>query len=110
MEYLEFGGFPAVVLEDKHNRKRDLLTEIFTSYFEKDAKNLADFKEMTKLRDLILLLLPRMGARIEILKLAQALSVSRDTVYNYLAFLEQTYFISLLPRYSTSIDRQAAGS
>ena len=31
-------------------------------------------------------------------------------MYAYLAFLEQTYFISLLPRYSGSIDRQAAGS
>jgi predicted AAA+ superfamily ATPase len=109
-EYLEFGGFPSVVLELNPERKKLLLSEIFTSYFEKDAKNLADFKDMSKLRDLILLLIPRVGSRIEILKLATGLSVSRETVYNYLAFLEQTYFISLLPRHSGSIDRQAAGS
>jgi uncharacterized protein len=109
-EYLEFGGFPAVVIEENQGRKRELLMEIFTSYFEKDAKNLADFKDMTKLRDLILLLLPRVGARLEILKLVNILSVSRETIYNYLAFLEHTYFLSLLPRYSASIDRQAAGS
>lgn len=109
-EYLEFGGFPSVVLEPNSERKKLLLSEIFTSYFEKDAKNLADFKDMSKLRDLILLLIPRVGSRIEILKLATGLSVSRETVYNYLAFLEQTYFISLLPRHSGSIDRQAAGS
>lgn len=109
-EFLEFGGFPSVVLEEKQDRKRMLLSEIFTSYFEKDAKNLSDFKDMSKLRDLILLLAPRVASRIEILKLASELSVSRETVYNYLSFLEQTYFISLLPRYSASIDRQAAGS
>lgn len=109
-EFLEFGGFPSVVLEKNQGRKRQLLSEIFTSYFEKDAKNLADFKEMSKLRDLILLLIPRVGSRLEILKLANSLSVSRETVYNYLSFLEQTYFITLLPRFSGSIDRQAAGS
>jgi uncharacterized protein len=109
-EYLEFGGFPSVVLEENSDRKRILLSEIFTSYFEKDAKNLADFQDMSKLRDLILLLVPRVASRIEIQKLASELSVSRDTIYNYLSFLEQTYFISLLPRYSASIDRQAAGS
>jgi len=108
-EYLEFGGFPSVVLEDSQERKRTLLEEIFTSYFEKDAKNLADFKDMAKLRDLILLLIPRIGQRLEIAKLATSLSLSRETVYNYLYFLEQTYFISLLPKFSGSVDRQAAG-
>jgi len=108
-EYLEFGGFPSVVLEQNPERKRILLSEIFTSYFEKDAKNLSDFKDMSKLRDLILLLVPRMASRIEIQKLASDLSVSRETVYNYLSFLENTYFISLLSRFSPSIDRQAAG-
>lgn len=87
-----------------------ILSEIFTSYFEKDAKNLADFRDMSKLRDLILLLVPRIASRIEINKLANELSVSRETVYNYLAFLEQTYFISLLPKHTGSVGRQAAGS
>lgn len=109
-EFMEFGGFPSVVLEKNAIRKRTMLSEIFTSYFEKDAKNLADFKDMSKLRDLILLLIPRVGSRIDVLKLATTLSVSRETVYNYLSFLEQTYFITLLPKYSGSIDRQAAGS
>ena len=108
-EYIEFGGFPSVVLEENQERKKILLEEIFTSYFEKDAKNLADFKDMAKLRDLILLLIPRVGQRLEIAKLAASLSVSRETIYNYLYFLEQTYFISLLPKFSKSIDRQAAG-
>ncbi len=109
-EFLEFGGFPSVVLENDPKRKKAMLSEIFTSYFEKDAKNLADFRDMSKLRDLILLLIPRVGSKIEIGKLANDLSVSRETVYNYLSFLEQTYFISLLSRHSASIDRQAAGS
>lgn len=109
-EFMEFGGFPGVVLEKNRERKKALLLEIFTSYFEKDVKNLADFKDISKLRDLILLLIPRVGSKIEIVKLASNLGVSRETIYNYLAFLEQTYFVTLLPKYSTGADRQAAGS
>lgn len=109
-EYMEFGGFPSVVLENDSNRKRLLLSEIFTSYFEKDAKNLADFNDMSKLRDLILILIPRIGQKIDIQKLAISLSISRTTIYSYLSFLEQTYFITMLNRHSGSIDRQAAGS
>lgn len=109
-EFIEFGGFPEVVLEEDPQRKKVLLSEIFTSYFEQDVKTLADFRDTAKLRDLILLLIPRIGSRIEIAKLADSLTVSRQTVYNYLTFLEYTYFITLLPRFSKSIDRQAAGS
>ncbi len=108
-EFLEFGGFPAVVLEQNLARKRQLLEEIFKSYFEKDVKTLADFKEVSNLRDLILLLVPRLGSKIEISKIASELSTTRETIYNYLSFLEQTYFITLLPRFSKNIDRQAAG-
>lgn len=109
-EYMEYGGFPSVVLENDQNRKKLLLSEIFTSYFEKDAKNLADFNDMSKLRDLILTLIPRIGQKIDVQKLAITLSVSRATIYSYLSFLEQTYFITMLNRHSGSIDRQAAGS
>jgi uncharacterized protein len=108
-EYIEFGGFPKVVLESNPHRKKILLEEVFKSYFEIDVKNLSDFKKVSKLRDLILLLATRVGQRLEVNKLSSELGISRETVYNYLYFLEKTYFINLLPKFSKSIDRQKAG-
>lgn len=109
-EYSQYGGFPRVVLETNTARKKQILEEIFKSYFEQDVKSLADFKNLSRLRDLILLLIPRAGSRLDISKLASELKISRETVYSYLSFLEKTYFIQLLPQFSKSIDRQAAGS
>lgn len=109
-EYLEYGGFPKIVLQENPERKKALLSEIFTSYYESDVKSLADFKDTSKLRDLILLLIPRVGSRIEVAKLSASLGVSRGTVYSYLSFLEKTYFISLISKFSRSLDRQAAGT
>lgn len=109
-EFVEFGGFPAVALEAHSERKKALLLEIFKSYFEQDAKKLADFADMSKLRDLILLLVSRIGSQLDVTKLANSLAVSRETIYSYLSFLEQTYFITLLPKFTKSVDRQSAGS
>lgn len=108
-EYLEFGGFPGVVLEPKHLRKKRILEEVVKSYFEKDVKTLVDLEDRSKLRDLIFLLSPRIASHVEIGKLAAELSISRAKIYAYLEFLEQTYFITLLPRFSKSIDRSSAG-
>lgn len=110
LEYLEYGGFPKVVLQQDPERKKAMLSEVFTSYYEIDVKSLADFKDISKLRDLILLLIPRVGSRIEVAKLSTNLGVSRETVYSYLSFLEKTYFITLVPKFSASIDRQSAGT
>lgn len=103
-EYLTFGGFPGVVLEDDGIRKRKVLEDIFKSFFEKDVKSLADFKELGKLRDLILLLANRVGSKIEISKIASEIGISRETVYSYLNFLEKSYFISIVSPYSRSLD------
>jgi len=103
-EYLEYGGFPAVVLSEDKEIKRQILGDIFTSYFEKDVRSLADFRELNKLRDLILLLTNRVGSKIEISKIASEIGVSRETVYSYLNFLEKTYFIFLISPFSQNRD------
>src|SRR3989344_2542490 len=92
-EYMRSGGFPAIVLEENPDRRQKLLEQVFTSYFEIDVKSLADVRDSTKLRDLILLLVPRIGSKIDVSKLSSELEVTRETLYNYLAFLERTYII-----------------
>jgi predicted AAA+ superfamily ATPase len=109
-EFIEYGGFPEVILEPNPKRKQEILTDIFRSYFELDVKSLADFSKLSKLRDLMLLLSSRVGSKIDITKIASELAVSRTTVYDYLTFLEKTYFIHLIGRFSNNMDRKVAGS
>ncbi len=109
-EYMRFGGFPGIVLESDFSRKRTLLEDIFTSYFEQDVRALADFKSLSKIRDLILLLSKRVGSKIEISKISSELGISRDTVYSYLSFLEKTYFLFFIRPLSRSVDREVSGT
>lgn len=108
-EYLRFGGFPEVVITQNQDIKKLVLKNIFASFFEKDILMLADYPDIRELRDLILLLVPRTGNLLDITKLSQELSLSRTKIYNYLAFLEAAFFITLLPKFSKSIDRSIAG-
>ena len=109
-EYLSFGGFPAVVIERDIERKKIILGDIFKSYFEKDVKTLADFKNISKLRDTILLLASRCGSKLDISKIALEIGVSRETIYSYLNFLEKTYFIFLINPYSKNINGEVRGA
>lgn len=109
-EYLLYGGFPQVVLEDDISRKRQWIEDIFKSYFEIDVRSLADFKNINIFRDLIFLLLKRTGSRVEIEKLSSELGIARPTVYSYLSFLQGTYFIYLIGPYTKNIDREVSGT
>lgn len=107
--FMRFGGFPAVVLEKDKIVKEQILKNIFASFFEKDLKILSDYKDMQELRDILLLLAPRIGSMLDITRLAGELGVSRPKVYYYLEFLQGTFIIKLLPRYAKGIDRTVAG-
>jgi len=107
--YLRFGGFPAVVLEESHEIKKQILKNIFASFFEKDLKILSNYKDIQELRDLLLLLVPRIGSMLDITRISSELSINRSKIYNYLEFLQGVFIIKLLPRYAKGIDRSVAG-
>ena len=88
-EYLEYCGFPEVVLTKQSKNKILKIKDIFKSYFEKDVKNLAGFSKINSFRDLILLLAHRNGEKPDISKLSPEIGVSKMTVYSYLSFFAQ---------------------
>lgn len=107
--FLFYGGFPAVVLENDAETKKLILKNIFASFFEKDLKVLSDYKDVQELRDLLLLLVPRIGSLLDVSRLASELGINRPKIYSYLEFLQGTFIIKLLPRYAKGIDRSVAG-
>jgi predicted AAA+ superfamily ATPase len=109
-EYLTWGGFPQVALTDDPRDKAAQLSDIIKSYFEKDVRLISDFRHISQFRDLLLLLLKRSGSRLDVTKLASEASLSRDTVYSYLTFLQGTYLIDLISPYTLNRDREISGT
>jgi hypothetical protein len=107
--YIEFGGFPEVVLTKDIETKKAVLKNIFSSFFEKDIKILTDIKDIRELRDLILLLVPRTGNILDITKLSGELEINRVKLYSYIEFLQGVFFLNLVTKFSKSIDKSVAG-
>lgn len=107
-EYLNYGGFPQVVMDDDVSRKKMHLQDIFKSYFEKDVQSLAKFREIQLFRDMLLLLMSRVGSKLDITRISSELSTSRETVYSYLSFLQDTFFITLVHPFTDSADKLAS--
>lgn len=101
-EYLRFGGFPGVVSKTSIAEKQRALDDIFTSYFQWEILNLGDFRKNEMIRDLIILLAQRIGSKLDIQKISKELGVTRPTLYEYLSFLEGTFFIKLIRPYTKS--------
>lgn len=99
-EYLRFGGFPGVVLKTNAAEKTMALDDIFTSYFQWEVLHLGDFRKNAVMRDLIVLLAQRIGSKLDIQKISKELGITRPTLYEYLSFLEGTFFIKLVRPYA----------
>lgn len=109
-EYIRFGGFPQVALAQSEAEKRDLLSDIMSSYVNIDIRSLADFSDERNLYSLAKLLAGRVGSRVEYTKLSQLVGLSRPTVTNYISFFEKTYLITTVPVYTKSVDREIVKS
>ncbi|MFA5961157.1 MAG: ATP-binding protein [Parcubacteria group bacterium] len=104
--YVEFGGFPEVVLADTEEEKKDLLRDIISSYLNIDIKFLADFRNEQNIYNLLKMLAGRVGTKLDYSKLARLSNLSRPTVVSYLDLFEKTYLIQRVPIYTKSFDRE----
>lgn len=105
-EYIEFGGFPRVVLAQTAKEKRDLLEDIISSYINIDIKSIADFKDSSAVVNIARMLATRTGSKLDYSKISRLTGLSRPTIKNYIYLFERTYLISLVSVYTKSKDRE----
>lgn len=109
-EYIRFGGFPQVVLAQSEAEKKDILSDIMSSYVNIDIHSLANFSDERNLYSLAKLLAGRVGGRVEYSTLSRLIGLSRPTVTNYIAFFEKTYLISMVPVFTRNTGREIVKS
>ncbi len=109
-EYLDFGGYPAVVTEQIAVRKKEIMNEIFSSYITKDISFLLDVKYPDKFIKLIQLLAIQTGSIINYSQLSQDTALSVSTLKTYLWYAEQTFIISIIKPYFTNAKKEITKS
>ena len=79
-EYLSFGGYPRVVLEEVFSEKIRIIDEIFRSYMEKDVLYLLRVEKLDIFSSLIKLLASQIGGLVNYSEIANTLGISVQTV------------------------------
>lgn len=93
VEYLRFGGYPAVVLAETDEEKALLIQEIATSYVKKDALE-AGLKRPDQYLLLAKVLASRIGQLANMNELGKELGMNNQTVDAYVRLLRQSYHVS----------------
>jgi len=109
-EYLEWGGFPEVVLEKEIELKKKILREYFNLLVYKDLAERFSLGNLAVLREILKFLATNISSLFSInsyYKTAkQIMAVSRETISQYLSFIQETEYFSLLPCFSYSLKSQ----
>jgi hypothetical protein len=104
-EYMRFGGFPQVALEQSEGTKVELLRELIELILLKDVVERNSVRNVTVLRLLLNTILTSMGREFSVnrfyaLAKSREMKVSKKTLYDYLRHLEDAFAIIQLRRYS----------
>jgi len=102
-EYVLYGGYPRIVLENDISRKEIYLQQIIDTYIRKDIRDLAGIKDILKFNKLLEVLSEQSGKLLNILELANTTRLSRPTIENYLFLMENTYVLKLLRPFSSNL-------
>ncbi|MCB4756842.1 MAG: ATP-binding protein [Elusimicrobia bacterium] len=95
-EYLNFGGYPKVVMASSADEKRMILEDIFQSYVLKDISYLLKVKKPDDFSRLVRVLAEQVGQIHQISELSRTLGLSQITVRDYLWVLENTFILRRL--------------
>ncbi|PKL51521.1 MAG: ATPase [Nitrospira bacterium HGW-Nitrospira-1] len=110
IEYLNFGGYPRVILEDTRAEKLKIIDEIYRSYIEKDIVYLLKVERLDAFGNMIRILAGQIGSMINLNELSSTLGISVQTIKNYLAYAEKTFIVKKLTPYFRNIRKEISKS
>ena len=110
-KYMDLGGFPEIVLE-KNNLEQDILNNYFEIMIYRDIIERFAVRNAALLKILSKFLLTNISSQFSINayynSLKNKVPVSKDTIFEYVSYLEETNMIFLVPLFSYSLKVQQA--
>ncbi|MEK6893683.1 MAG: ATP-binding protein [Nanoarchaeota archaeon] len=107
-EYLEFGGFPEIILEQDKEKKLKIINEYFSLIVYRDIIERYKLKNTLLVKWIIKALSSSFSNEFSVNKLfltlkSQGFRVSKNTLYSYVSILEDSLFSFMHPKFNYAI-------
>lgn len=109
-EYLNFGGYPRIILEPELRDKIRTIDEIYQGYMEKDITYLLRVEKIEAFSSLIKLLADQVGKLINFSEISNTLGISLPTLKNYLWYAEKTFILQRVTPYFRNVRNEISKS
>ena len=104
-EFTNYGGYPAVVLEDNFDEKIEILSEIRDSYIKRDLLE-SGVSDETKFYRMLMLLASQSGNLLNVNEIANTLRITNATVENYIYVLQKCFHITLVKPFYNNLRKE----
>jgi uncharacterized protein len=110
VEYMNFGGYPRVVLEERRDEKVQAVDEIYRSVLERDVAYLLKVEKTEAFRNLIKVMAGQIGNLINYKELSSTLAISFQTLKKYLWYAQKIFLLDLATPYSRNVRKEISQS
>ena len=101
-QYMLFGGFPEIVLEENEEKRLQLLAQYFNDILLRDILEKHDISPIQQFKAVAQYIIANTGLKISANKLAKELGINSRTAENYLSHMIDAYLIFEVPFFSNS--------
>ena len=108
LEYVNWGGYPEVILTSSAGQKEIILREILATYLQKDVAAFLQVENISAFNHLIRILAAQVGSLLNKSELADTLKIRFETVSRYLDILEGTFIFHLLRPYFRNVRKEVS--
>lgn len=110
-EYLEFGGFPEVIMEENTENKIKILNEYFNMIVYRDVVERYHIKNIRLIKWLIRSLAASFSREYSVHKQyltlrSMGMKASKNTLYSYLSMLEESVFVFFVSKFDHSLRKR----
>ncbi len=106
LHYMESGGFPEVILERDEKKKTQILQFYYDTIVYRDIIKRRGIRNAAKMESMINYLLQNISNPANFSKIGRLVSLSTDSVGEYMKYLQDAFFMFSVPLFSFSVKRQ----
>jgi len=104
-EYIKYGSYPGVVLQESEEDKIEMLEEIYTTFLTKDVE-MRRIHNKPQLYSMIRILAEAVGDILNHNGLAKNLGLSITAIENYLGIIEKAFFVKKIDPYYKKMNKE----